>query len=307
MLIENLGRLSNRIFNIVINYFKERIKMKKRIIIIGAGIAGLSAAKKIIESDHDVLILEAKNIIGGRIESTEIDGSFFEVGANWQEWSKNNPIEPILKKLVAEKEISLIPDSLKSKNTYKINVSIFDFDKRKYLALDKNLIYYNKFIDENIKYSEGLDLDEVVTKQPKYHSCSYISDKLINMSNCGVEVNNLVVGGYIKVCNELVKQIKEIAKNNNCKFEIKLNNEATKIKETEDNKFKCTTKNKNTFTSDYVICTIPIESLKNKLSKNNFLEFNNEKLCNIIPDDYTKRFLTSNLAENIELHKQEKN
>ncbi|XP_077984063.1 amine oxidase [flavin-containing] A-like isoform X2 [Glandiceps talaboti] len=43
---------------------------KAEVIVIGAGIAGLTAAKTLIESDVDVIVLEAKDRIGGRIYTT---------------------------------------------------------------------------------------------------------------------------------------------------------------------------------------------------------------------------------------------
>ena len=40
---------------------------KKRIIVIGAGLAGLAAAKTLQAQGHEVLVLEARDRIGGRI------------------------------------------------------------------------------------------------------------------------------------------------------------------------------------------------------------------------------------------------
>lgn len=57
--------------------------MKYDVIIIGAGIAGLKAAKTLAEAGFTVLILEAKNRIGGRIQTaTTASGFLIELGAS---------------------------------------------------------------------------------------------------------------------------------------------------------------------------------------------------------------------------------
>lgn len=40
---------------------------KHKIIIIGAGVSGLAAANKLYEKEKDILVLEARNRIGGRL------------------------------------------------------------------------------------------------------------------------------------------------------------------------------------------------------------------------------------------------
>jgi len=55
-----------------------------RIIIIGAGCSGISAASKLIEKGcKNVLILEAENRIGGRLYTKEFADSVVDLGAQW--------------------------------------------------------------------------------------------------------------------------------------------------------------------------------------------------------------------------------
>ena len=50
------------------------------VVIVGAGLAGLSAAHTLIEAGVDVRILEASKSIGGRVQTDEINGYRFDRG-----------------------------------------------------------------------------------------------------------------------------------------------------------------------------------------------------------------------------------
>ena len=55
----------------------------KRILVIGAGMAGLTAARKLVESGMQVMVLEARNRVGGRIHTICEDGEIIELGAEF--------------------------------------------------------------------------------------------------------------------------------------------------------------------------------------------------------------------------------
>jgi len=66
--------------------------MKPKIIIIGAGIAGLVACHYLKQSGFDVVILEARNRVGGRIHTDFSLGFPVNCGASWIHGIENNPI-----------------------------------------------------------------------------------------------------------------------------------------------------------------------------------------------------------------------
>ncbi|CRK99212.1 CLUMA_CG012499, isoform A [Clunio marinus] len=75
------------------NVKNENTKRKYRVVIIGAGAAGLSAANSLIKNGlDDFVILEARNRIGGRINSIELGSQKVEMGANWIHGVLGNPI-----------------------------------------------------------------------------------------------------------------------------------------------------------------------------------------------------------------------
>ncbi len=67
------------------------------VIVLGAGAAGLTAARRLVQSGKSVLVVEARNRVGGRIFSRSIDGEIVELGA---EFVHGKP--PLLWKLIEE-------------------------------------------------------------------------------------------------------------------------------------------------------------------------------------------------------------
>ena len=68
----------------------------KKIIIIGAGISGLAAAKKLKAAGFTVVVLEAQEKSGGRLRTDRSIGIAFDEGASWIHGPKGgNPITAI--------------------------------------------------------------------------------------------------------------------------------------------------------------------------------------------------------------------
>jgi len=57
-------------------------------IVVGAGFAGLAAARELAKSGLSVLLLEARNRIGGRTFTSAYQGQKIELGGTWIHWSQ---------------------------------------------------------------------------------------------------------------------------------------------------------------------------------------------------------------------------
>lgn len=56
--------------------------MKTEILVLGAGISGLSVAAELKKLGHEVMVLESSDRPGGRIRSEKVDGTLLEAGPN---------------------------------------------------------------------------------------------------------------------------------------------------------------------------------------------------------------------------------
>ncbi|MEM9200730.1 MAG: NAD(P)/FAD-dependent oxidoreductase [Actinomycetota bacterium] len=63
-----------------------------RVIVIGAGVAGLTAAKVLQKHGTQVVVLEAKERIGGRTSTVDLDGAAIDEGAVWLDGLRGNPL-----------------------------------------------------------------------------------------------------------------------------------------------------------------------------------------------------------------------
>src|SRR5215813_6260315 len=68
--------------------------------VIGAGAAGIGAARQLGEGDGvSVLVLEARDRVGGRVHTIEPAGFPLDRGAEWLHSADRNPMSPIAQKL----------------------------------------------------------------------------------------------------------------------------------------------------------------------------------------------------------------
>jgi len=64
----------------------------KTVVVVGAGISGLTAAKKLKEKGFNVIVLEANDKVGGRLRTNRTLGVAFDEGASWIHGINGNPI-----------------------------------------------------------------------------------------------------------------------------------------------------------------------------------------------------------------------
>ena len=82
-------------------------------VVVGAGIAGLAAATKLADAGREVVVLEARDRVGGRVLNVEIGGQANELGGQWIA-----PYQSRVRALLGELAIELFPSFREGSHVY---------------------------------------------------------------------------------------------------------------------------------------------------------------------------------------------
>jgi polyamine oxidase len=76
------------------------------IVIIGAGAAGLGAARSLADAGYAVTIVEGRDRIGGRVHSDTSLGASLEIGAGWIHGADGNPLTELAEQFNVERVVT---------------------------------------------------------------------------------------------------------------------------------------------------------------------------------------------------------
>jgi monoamine oxidase len=252
-----------------VSFGKNLILEGKTVIVIGAGISGLVAASTLVQKGANVIILEAKDYVGGRIKTNRSLGVPFEFGAGWIHGpSKENPI----KNLADRSKSSLFVTDDDSCEL--LNLSGKYIDEKVWNEIEK--IWEKIIYDEIDSNTEGSILDAInkydsnIWSNPNirwifsaYEEFNYggpvqeISAGLINKMSSFPTADVIFKDGYDKIINLLSKNL-----------QIRTNSIVKSVDYRNTGNIKVSTTSKN-YECDYVICSIPLGALKSKSIKFN--------------------------------------
>ncbi|KAA5536391.1 FAD-dependent oxidoreductase [Taibaiella lutea] len=250
------------------------ISEKKKVIIIGAGFAGLAAAYRLHQRNIDFVVLEARNRIGGRVYSYNIDPDedlIVELGAEWVGYSHER-----IRKLCNEFGLELFNNQFKTRlirnGTFKDKdqwqysqdwLRKFEELKNAYKGLsteqqiNMDKIDYWNYLRNNGCTGEDLELNELLNStdfgESIRHVSAYSAMGEYVESNDTNEMDLKIRGGN----DSLAEQFRcAIGKNR-----IKTEHVVTQIHQ--DKNVRVTCANGAVFEGTDIICAIPVYSAKN--------------------------------------------
>ena len=87
--------------------------IERDVVIIGAGASGLTAATDLVKAGLSVAVLEARDRVGGRLWTNDIDGATLEIGGQWV-----SPDQDALKETLADLGLSTYSRYRAGQNVY---------------------------------------------------------------------------------------------------------------------------------------------------------------------------------------------
>jgi monoamine oxidase len=242
---------------------EEEVKPKdKTVTVIGAGIAGLAAAKKLKENGFTVTVLESQEKVGGRLRTDRSLGVAFDEGASWIHGPRGNPITNLA--------------SQSGANTFLTDddsVKVFDINGTAYsdTVLTNTEKQYESALDAvaragNINQSFQQVFNSLYPAQVNNRLWKYMLSAFLEFNTAG-DISKLsskyfyddeefsgadviITNGYDKVTDFLAQGL-----------EVRLNTKVSAI-DYSTPKVKVTA-NGNVLESDYVIVCVPLGVLKN--------------------------------------------
>ncbi|MQM03536.1 hypothetical protein Taro_036319 [Colocasia esculenta] len=242
---------------------KRKQTLSPSAIVIGGGFAGISAARALKDASFQVVLLESRDRIGGRVY-TDYSFSFpVDMGASWLHGvSEENPLGPVIARL-----------GLPLYRTSGDNSVLFDHDLESYALFDtdghqvphqlvkKVGMVFETILKETEKLrqdvSEDMSMKEAISVARR--TCTQ-SPTMVLMPDGGME--ELLSGGHGLMVRGYLPVIKKLARG----LDIRLGHKVTKVAWGR-NGAKVSVSNGKTFIADVAVIAVPLGVLKSKAIK----------------------------------------
>ena len=142
----------------------------RKVIVVGAGLSGLAAAATLKASDFEVIVLESRDRLGGRVFTDRSIGNPVELGANWIQGVRGNPLMEIAKRSAARPVVT-DDDSIK---VFDAKAKAVSEDK-----LDRAETDYDELLELIEEKTAKLDDDITLAAAIHEHRAKAVKDPLM--------------------------------------------------------------------------------------------------------------------------------
>lgn len=243
------------------------------ILIIGAGIAGLAAARHLVENEFDVTILEGRDRIGGRIYTDRTLDFTIDLGAAWIQGAEENPIT----ELAEEFQAKIIPTEFENAQVYDtegnpLTEQQLEQGESLYEEITNKAKAMGEDLDEDISVGEAIKrLLKHKNLQPKQKNLLqwYLNSEIILESAADLEdlsiwewdEEDAFEGGDYLFPNGYDALVQGLAED----LDIRLNHQVSAVEYGEDGVWVET--NQGNFEAEAALITLPLGVLKSNTVK----------------------------------------
>lgn len=239
-----------------------------KVIVIGAGISGIAAARTLTDKGYSVIVLEARNRIGGRILTDTSLGVPIDLGASWIHGVNKNPIADLAKKF------NVTTYEIDDENGLEFDADGNELPDGEFARIEamfeeiyEEVALLQEDSDEDMPLQQAFDqvLEEYDLSDAELHKLNYYIH-LVTALEYGADAKNLSLwewdsdeefdGKEVVFPNGYHQIVKGLAQG----LDIRLNTEVKSIKYSQSG-VEVETSN-GMFTSEKVVVTIPLGVLK---------------------------------------------
>lgn len=239
---------------------------KGSVIVVGAGMAGVSAARELQSRGFHVTVLEGRDRIGGRIWSNRSLGATIDLGASWIHGTEGNPLTDLAKKIGVKTKITDFDDvEIYDANGKEISDDDAEAFEEFFEDVIENVEDYAESAEKDISY--GAVIQKVIGNKKLPEKMRRLLNAQLNgmETESGADIDSLSItgnedegfdgedvlfpGGYEQIAGYLAKGL-----DIHFKHIVKAVDYSVK-------KVKVMT-NKKTYEADFTVVTVPLGVLK---------------------------------------------
>ncbi len=157
------------------------------VLVIGAGVAGLAAARTLAAANRSVLVVEARERIGGRAVTDTTFGFPVDLGAQWIEGARSNPAGAILRDLNAR--------PVADRGQQSIYLGGTEAPREEYARYEKIAVDASRKLAEALKKAPDVAVGRVLVAQDPLERLAYA---MVGPLESGVELDRLSARDFLR-------------------------------------------------------------------------------------------------------------